>query len=171
MCIRDSIYTDSRNAMLWVKNKRCKTTLVKNNRTAIVHQLIQRAEKWLKTNTYDNPILKWETKKWGEIPADFGRKWGQSAVFSSAVKQFNNLKFYQFWIILHLPNWKDCQNTAPIKYTFNGIKKWFLIPIILLKVYTDTKMNGKSKITFLCRVVYNIPSIWLTNCQTERLTN
>lgn len=68
------IYTDSRNAMLWVKNKRCKTTLVKNNRTAIVHQLIQRAEKWLKANTYDNPILKWETKKWGEIPADFGRK-------------------------------------------------------------------------------------------------
>ncbi|MDA9235147.1 ribonuclease H, partial [Polaribacter sp.] len=21
-----------------------------------------------------NPILKWETKAWGEIPADFGRK-------------------------------------------------------------------------------------------------
>ena len=46
-------------------------------------------------------------------------------------------------------------------YTFNGIpcltagrKKRFLIPIILLKVYTDTKTNGKSKITFLCRVVY-----------------
>ncbi len=68
------IYTDSRNAMLWVKNKKCKTTLVKNARTAIVHQLIERAEKWLKANTYDNPILKWETEKWGEIPADFGRK-------------------------------------------------------------------------------------------------
>ncbi|MEO1257162.1 MAG: ribonuclease H family protein [Bacteroidota bacterium] len=68
------IYTDSRNAMLWVKNKKCKTTLVKNAKTAIVHELIGRAEKWLKTNTWDNPILKWNTERWGEIPADFGRK-------------------------------------------------------------------------------------------------
>lgn len=68
------IYTDSRNAMIWVKNKKCKTTLVKNARTAIVHELITRAETWLKTNTYNNCILKWETEKWGEIPADFGRK-------------------------------------------------------------------------------------------------
>lgn len=21
-----------------------------------------------------NPVVKWETKKWGEVPADFGRK-------------------------------------------------------------------------------------------------
>ena len=69
-----AIYTDSRNAMLWVNNKKCKTTLVRNARTAIVHQLIERAETWLKNNTYDNPILKWKTDKWGEIPADFGRK-------------------------------------------------------------------------------------------------
>lgn len=69
-----AIYTDSRNAMLWVRKKKCKTTLVKNSRTAIVHQLIARAEKWLKSNTYENQILKWETDKWGEIPADFGRK-------------------------------------------------------------------------------------------------
>ena len=31
-------------------------------------------EKWLKENSFSNPILKWETKAWGEIPADFGRK-------------------------------------------------------------------------------------------------
>jgi len=30
--------------------------------------------KWLKENKYKNPIIKWETKSWGEIPADFGRK-------------------------------------------------------------------------------------------------
>jgi ribonuclease HI len=36
--------------------------------------LIKRAENWLKENTFKNPILKWETKVWGEIPADFGRK-------------------------------------------------------------------------------------------------
>ena len=36
--------------------------------------MIERAEKWLHDNTYTTRILKWETKKWGEIPADFGRK-------------------------------------------------------------------------------------------------
>ena len=34
----------------------------------------RKAEKWLKENKYSTPILKWETKEWGEIPADFGRK-------------------------------------------------------------------------------------------------
>ncbi len=68
------IYTDSRNAMIWVKNKKCKTTLERNAQTEQLYELIERAEKWLKTHTWKNPILKWETEAWGEIPADFGRK-------------------------------------------------------------------------------------------------
>lgn len=68
------IYTDSRIAAGWVARKKAKTTLVKNSKTRILHEMIARAEKWLQTNTYRNPIIKWETKKWGEIPADFGRK-------------------------------------------------------------------------------------------------
>jgi ribonuclease HI len=28
----------------------------------------------LQQNTYTTQILKWDTKNWGEIPADFGRK-------------------------------------------------------------------------------------------------
>ncbi len=68
------IYTDSRNAMKWVREKKCKTTLVRNAKTEIVWQLIERAEKWLRENTYQNKILKWKTERWGEIPADFGRK-------------------------------------------------------------------------------------------------
>lgn len=68
------IYTDSRTAMAWVRNKKAKTTLEKNAQTAELYQLIDRAEIWLKNNTWSNPILKWDTKKWGEIPADFGRK-------------------------------------------------------------------------------------------------
>jgi ribonuclease HI len=35
---------------------------------------MERAEKWLLSNEFSNEILKWETKAWGEIPADFGRK-------------------------------------------------------------------------------------------------
>lgn len=68
------IYSDSRNAILWVKKKKAKTTLVKNSKTKGLHDTIIRAEKWLTENTFKNPLLKWETKIWGEIPADFGRK-------------------------------------------------------------------------------------------------
>ena len=68
------IYSDSRIAISWVKQRKCKTKLVLNKDTAILFDLIKRAEIWLKNNPYKNPILKWETKAWGEIPADFGRK-------------------------------------------------------------------------------------------------
>ncbi|MEO5906730.1 MAG: ribonuclease H, partial [Saprospiraceae bacterium] len=30
--------------------------------------------KWLKENEWKNPLMKWDTKHWGEIPADFDRK-------------------------------------------------------------------------------------------------
>jgi len=68
------IYSDSVNALLWIKNKKCKTTLVKNNKTTELFETIARAEEWLKTNTWKNQLIKWDTEKWGEIPADFGRK-------------------------------------------------------------------------------------------------
>lgn len=68
------IYSDSKIAMSWVKRKQCRTNVVFDSSNKDVLELIKRAEKWLKENTYKNPILKWETKAWGEIPADFGRK-------------------------------------------------------------------------------------------------
>ena len=39
-----------------------------------LYQIIARAENWLNTHNFRNPIIKWETSKWGEVPADFGRK-------------------------------------------------------------------------------------------------
>ena len=68
------IYSDSVNAQLWVRKHHCKTTLVRNDQTEKLYQMIERAEAWLRNNTYKNPIIKWQTDKWGEIPADFGRK-------------------------------------------------------------------------------------------------
>lgn len=68
------VYSDSVNAQLWVKRKKCKTTLERNAKTEKLYQLIERAEHWLKNNTYSNRIIKWPTEQWGEIPADFGRK-------------------------------------------------------------------------------------------------
>lgn len=68
------IYSDSKIAMSWVKKKQCRTNVVFDASNNDLLQLIHRAEKWLQENSYQNPILKWETKAWGEIPADFGRK-------------------------------------------------------------------------------------------------
>ncbi len=68
------IYTDSQTAMAWVRNKKAKTQLKPSTRNAYLFELIARAERWLHAHTFDNPILKWNTRSWGEIPADFGRK-------------------------------------------------------------------------------------------------
>lgn len=68
------IYSDSINAINWVKAKKCRTKLEQNAKTKELYNLIARAETWLKNNTYTTQIMKWETSKWGEIPADFGRK-------------------------------------------------------------------------------------------------
>lgn len=68
------IYSDSRNAIAWVKNKKIATQLKPNAKNKDLFDLLDRAVEWLHTNSYDTQILKWETKAWGEIPADFGRK-------------------------------------------------------------------------------------------------
>ncbi len=68
------IYSDSRNAIKWVKNKEQKTNHEKSEKNIKLFDMLDRAVKWLKENDYPNSILKWETKAWGENPADFGRK-------------------------------------------------------------------------------------------------
>lgn len=68
------IYSDSKTALAWVRKKKCNTDLVEDKHTAELFVLVRRAEKWLLENTWTNPLLKWETEDWGEIPADFGRK-------------------------------------------------------------------------------------------------
>ena len=68
------IYSDSKTAMLWVKNKKVKTTLKETTSNQEIFRCLNKALDWLKNNSYSNPILKWDTTSWGEIPADFGRK-------------------------------------------------------------------------------------------------
>lgn len=68
------IYSDSVNALGWVKKKEARTKLPRSEKTEQLFQLVDRAVDWLKNNSYSNPLLKWETERWGEIPADFGRK-------------------------------------------------------------------------------------------------
>ena len=68
------VYSDSYNAILWVRKKKCKTKLARTPQTEALFQVIERAERWLQTHEVSTPVVKWETAKWGEIPADFGRK-------------------------------------------------------------------------------------------------
>ncbi|MEN9957915.1 MAG: Ribonuclease [Bacteroidota bacterium] len=68
------LYSDSRTAIAWVRNKAIKTNLERSPKTEDLFELVDRAIEWLKTNSYTTKILKWETEDWGENPADYGRK-------------------------------------------------------------------------------------------------
>lgn len=68
------IYSDSRTAQSWLRNRKAKTTLQPNAENATILALLKRAENWLATHEIKNPVIKWDTDRWGEIPADFGRK-------------------------------------------------------------------------------------------------
>lgn len=68
------IYSDSLNGQKWVKEGKCKTKLIENQKNAYLFDVIRRAEKWLAENTFRVPVYKWKTEIWGEVPADFGRK-------------------------------------------------------------------------------------------------
>lgn len=69
-----NIYTDSVTALAWLRQRKCKTKLPQTPQTEELFVMVQKAEAWLRANTYTTRIYKWDTEKWGEIPADFGRK-------------------------------------------------------------------------------------------------
>ncbi|MFC5404439.1 ribonuclease H [Cohnella soli] len=69
-----TVYSDSVNALKWVKQKEVSSTLPRDESTKEIWDMVDRAVNWLRTNTYKNKVLKWQTKTWGEIKADYGRK-------------------------------------------------------------------------------------------------
>lgn len=69
-----TVYSDSVNAIKWVKMRAVSSTLERDASTKEIWDLVDRAINWLKTNRYDNKVTKWQTKQWGEIKADYGRK-------------------------------------------------------------------------------------------------
>jgi ribonuclease HI len=68
------VYSDSKTAITWVKARAVKTKLRESDENRELFRLVDRALKWLSENEWENPVRKWETRYWGEIPADFGRK-------------------------------------------------------------------------------------------------
>ena len=68
------IYFDSMTAMAWVRNKRVNTKLERTSKNVEIFKALDNGVAWLKVNPVNVKILKWPTKLWGEIPADYGRK-------------------------------------------------------------------------------------------------
>lgn len=68
------IYSDSRTAQSWVRKRHSNTKIEPTAANAQVLALLERANAWMAANDIVNPLLKWDTDSWGEIPADFGRK-------------------------------------------------------------------------------------------------
>lgn len=68
------VYSDSRTALSWLRARKARTTMKPSAANSRILDMVARAEAWLATHTYNNPVLKWNTGEWGEIPADFGRK-------------------------------------------------------------------------------------------------
>jgi ribonuclease HI len=67
------IYSDSANAIGWIKAGKCKTKLERLPTNKLLFDFIANAEEALKRYP-PFKVLKWDTEAWGEIPADFGRK-------------------------------------------------------------------------------------------------
>ncbi|MDE6268021.1 MAG: ribonuclease H family protein [Muribaculaceae bacterium] len=68
------IYTDSRTALSWIKRRGANTKLTPTPGNEPLRRVLARADAWIQSHTPQNPIMKWNTEEWGEIPADFGRK-------------------------------------------------------------------------------------------------
>lgn len=67
------IYTDSKTALAWIRDLKHKSTLKETIENNAILTLLNISLAEVSKYTRDN-VRKWNTKAWGEIPADFGRK-------------------------------------------------------------------------------------------------
>ena len=67
------IYSDSLTAITWVRQCKHKSTLKRTPETEALFTLLESYLNDVEDITLDN-LHKWDTKNWGEIPADFGHK-------------------------------------------------------------------------------------------------
>ncbi|MDE5840765.1 MAG: ribonuclease H family protein [Muribaculaceae bacterium] len=69
-----NLYSDSKTALSWVRNRQVKTQLKQTDRNKRLFELLGRGLVWIRSHSWPVKIMKWQTELWGEIPADFGRK-------------------------------------------------------------------------------------------------
>jgi len=69
------LYSDSKTAMTWLAKRHVRSqSASQGNLTRRIYTRLTRALLWLSRNAPSNTVVKWDTKIWGEIPADYGRK-------------------------------------------------------------------------------------------------
>lgn len=68
------VYSDSRTALSWLRNRGHKSKLAHTERNGKIFDMLARADRWIQSNIEYNRVIKWNTEEWGEIPADFDRK-------------------------------------------------------------------------------------------------
>lgn len=62
------IYTSSKTAIVWIKNKKCNHSLFYSKMTKDTFLLIDEIDKWLLNNEIENNIILWDSNAWGEFP-------------------------------------------------------------------------------------------------------
>lgn len=72
---RQVIYSDSKTAMSWVRNRKVRTTMTESQTHPVVWSQMQQCLEWLISDYHWGvDVRKRETVGRGECPADFGRK-------------------------------------------------------------------------------------------------
>ena len=70
-----TVFCDSITAMAWVRKRQIRSVFLDDNRAGpAARAQVEDALAWLKTHTSPAKVVKWDTPRWGEIPADYGRK-------------------------------------------------------------------------------------------------
>ena len=69
------IYSDSQTALTWLRKRHVRSPAASlGNLTSKMYVRLTKALRWLDRHQPSNPVRKWDTGLWGEIPADYGRK-------------------------------------------------------------------------------------------------
>lgn len=68
------IYSDSYIAINWYRDRDLRSNLPLNEFTWEIIDAADDMMKWVEANSPRNPVMKWRTRLWGDVPADYGRK-------------------------------------------------------------------------------------------------
>lgn len=114
------LYTDSQTALAWLRRKDVKTSF-----SGPILLEVSKCIVFLNSDEYANQkavrVFKWNTKEWGEIPADFGRKSGGKSVPIPVVKEEKSLPYTE--ILLKTSYTLNKETKEEIEFLLNFYNK------------------------------------------------
>ena len=117
-----TIYTDSNTALAWLRNKKVNTSY-----SGPILLEVAKCIAYLNSDSYELErrkinVEKWETREWGEIPADFGRKSGGKSVPVPAPKK-EEKSFTHTKVLLKTKYTLDKEAREEIEFLLNFYNK------------------------------------------------